>query len=87
MSRAASVPRAAGRVVNPLSPRKLLNTKWTAAAPSRREKHVLVTRLVLPDSPGAPLVEVEIEAVHSKRTRVIAWRELRDAATWRQGWV
>ena len=73
--------------INALSPRKLLNTKWTAAAPIRREKHFLVTRLVPPEPPDAPLVHVEIEAVHSKRTRIIAWRELRDATTWRQGWL
>ena len=73
--------------VNSLSPRKLLHTKWTAAAPSRREKHFIVIRLVPPEPPDGPLVHVEIEAVHSKRTRIVAWRELRDMAIWRQGWV
>ncbi len=87
MSADATTPRSFERAPNPLSSRKLLHTKWTAVAPTRREKHFLVTRLVTPDAPGTPLVHVEIEAVHSKRVRVIAWRELRDAAAWRQGWV
>jgi tryptophan-rich hypothetical protein len=76
-----------GRAPNPLSPRKLLHTKWTSAAPTRREKHFLVIRLVAPEPADAPVVHVEIEAVHSQRTRIIAWRELRDPAIWRQGWV
>ena len=29
---------------------------------------------------------VEIEAVHSKRVRIIGWRELLDVAQWRRGW-
>ena len=72
---------------NPFSPHKLLNTKWTAAVPQRREKHFLVTRLVTPELPEAPVVHVEIEAVLSKRVRVIEWRALRDPAVWRQGWL
>jgi tryptophan-rich hypothetical protein len=83
----ANPPRPAARAPNPLSARKLLHTKWTAVAPTRREKHFLVIRLVTPELPDAPLVHVEIEAVHSKRARIIAWRELRDPAVWRQGWV
>ena len=34
-----------------------------------------------------PIVSVEIEAVFSKATQVIAWRELQDERVWRQGWV
>lgn len=72
---------------NALSPKKLLHTKWTAVTPRDKEKHFLVTRVVEPDPPGSPVVSVEIEAVHSRRSQVIAWRELRDATRWRQGWV
>jgi hypothetical protein len=32
-------------------------------------------------------VSVEIEAVFSKATIVIAWRDLQNDAVWRQGWV
>lgn len=72
---------------NTLSPKKLLRTKWTAVEPMNKEKHFLVTRAVEPVPPGSPVVSVEIEAVHSGRTRLIAWRELNDAARWRRGWV
>ena len=55
--------------------------------PQDREKHFLVAALVLPEPPDAALEWVEIEAVHSRRSRRIRWRELRDATQWRQGWV
>jgi tryptophan-rich hypothetical protein len=72
--------------LNPLSPKKLFHTKWTAVTPRDKEKHFLVTRLVEPEPPGSPVVSVEIEAVHSGRSQVIAWHDLRDATRWRQGW-
>jgi tryptophan-rich hypothetical protein len=72
---------------NALSTKKLLHTKWTAVEPRNKEKHFLVTRIIEPEPPGSPVVLVEIEAVHSKRTRTIGWRELTDAARWARGWV
>jgi tryptophan-rich hypothetical protein len=72
---------------NRLSPKKLLLTKWTAVAPLNREKHFLVVRVVTPDPPEAPVETVEIEAVHSKRTALLPWRELTDRSRWLQGWV
>jgi len=72
---------------NALSPKKLLHTKWTAVEPRDREKHFLVTKVIQPDLPGLPVESVEIEAVHSKRARIIGWRELTDVARWRRGWV
>jgi tryptophan-rich hypothetical protein len=75
---------------NTLSPKKLLHTKWTAAEPRNKEKHFLVTRVIEPEPPeppGSPVVSVEIEAVHSHRLQLIAWRELTDATRWRRGWV
>lgn len=73
--------------MNAVHPKKLLLSKWTAAQPVDREKHFLVSALVLPEEADAPLEWIEIEAVHSGRSRRIRWRELRDAAQWRQGWV
>jgi len=73
--------------MNPLSPKKLLLTKWTAVKPQGRDKHFLVAKVVLPDEPGAAIEWVELEAVMSKAARRIAWRELRDAAQWQQGWL
>ena len=73
--------------MNPLNPKKLLLTKWTAVKPSAKQKHFLVSRVIQPDLPTDPIVSVEIEAVFSKATQVIAWRELQDKSVWRQGWV
>ena len=73
--------------MNPLNPKKLLLTKWTAVIPIAKQKHFLVSRVIEPDLPTDPVVSVEIEAVFSKATQVIAWRELQDDSVWRQGWV
>ncbi|MFY8117961.1 MAG: TIGR02450 family Trp-rich protein [Roseateles sp.] len=73
--------------MNAVHPKKLLLSKWTAAQPQSREKHFLVTALLLPESPEDPLEWVELEAVHSRRSQRIRWRELRDSTRWRQGWV
>ena len=73
--------------MNPLNPKKLLLTKWTAVKPLAKQKHFLVSRMIEPDLPTDPVVSVEIEAVFSKATQVIAWRELQDGSVWRQGWV
>ncbi|MEY2948464.1 MAG: hypothetical protein RL084_1861 [Pseudomonadota bacterium] len=73
--------------MNPLNPKKLLLTKWTAIKPVAKQKHFLVSRVIQPDEPKAPIELVEIEAVLSKATQVMAWRELQDDGVWRQGWV
>ena len=73
--------------MNPLNPKKLLLTKWTAVKPIAKQKHFLVSRVIQPDLPTDPVVSVEIEAMFSKATQVIAWRELQDDSVWQQGWV
>ena len=73
--------------MNPLNPKKLLLTKWTAVKPLAKQKHFLVGRVVQPELPMDPIVSVEIEAVFSKAVQMIAWRELQDDSVWRQGWV
>ncbi len=72
---------------NPLSPKKLLLSKWTAVSPANQEKHFVVTRVVEPDPPAVRIDWVEIEAVHSGRSSMVRWRELTDDTRWRQGWV
>lgn len=79
-----AVPRAPR-----LNPNKLLLSKWTAVAPRHKEKHFIVTQLVRPDAalnPDAPVVDVVLEAVHSRRSTALPWRELTDTSRWRQGW-
>ncbi len=75
------------RSMNPLHPKKLLLSKWTAVHPVAREKHFLVAKVILPERQDGQVEWVEVEAVHSKAVRRIAWRDLRDDTQWRQGWV
>jgi tryptophan-rich hypothetical protein len=72
---------------NPLSPKKLLLSKWTAVTPRHKERHFIVSRVVLPEPPATRIELVELEAVHSRRSVVLHWRDLTDAAVWRRGWV
>jgi tryptophan-rich hypothetical protein len=46
-----------------------------------------VTRVVQPEAPATRIETVELQAVRSKRSFLLLWRELQDAAAWRQGWV
>jgi len=73
--------------MNAVHPKKLLLSKWTAVQPQARDKHFLVSRVIVPDPPATRIDAVEIEAVRSKAVRRIDWRELRDDSVWRQGWV
>ena len=73
--------------MNPLHPKKLLLSKWTASVPIAKKKHFLVTRVIQPEHIGDAIELVELEAVLSKATQVIDWRDLQDDGVWRQGWV
>ena len=73
--------------MNPLNPKKLLLTKWTAVKPIAKQKHFLVSRVIQPELPNDRIQLVEIEAVFSNVTQVIAWRDLQNDDVWRQGWV
>ena len=73
--------------MNPLNPKKLLLTKWTAVTPVAKQKHFLVSRVIQPELLTDPIELVEIEAVFSKATHIIPWRALQDDGVWRQGWV
>jgi tryptophan-rich hypothetical protein len=72
--------------MNRISPKKLLLSKWTAVQPIAKQKHFLVSKVILPDDPSEAIEFVEIEAVYSKQTRQIAWRDLKNSAQWVQGW-
>ena len=69
-----------------INPKKLLNSKWTAVTPTNKEKHFMVIKLITPEQPTMPIELVELEAVHSKRTQILAWRALTDTTKWLQGW-
>jgi len=70
--------------MNPVNPKKLLQSKWTAVAPRNREKHLLVTA-VRYDEEGAPQTCI-LEAIHSQRETELGGRELKNAGQWLMGW-
>ena len=67
-----------------LNPNKLLLSKWTAARPQNREKHFLVSELLC-DEAGTVL-QVELQAVLTRRSEQIDWRQLQDDEAWLSGW-
>jgi tryptophan-rich hypothetical protein len=70
--------------MNNINPRKLLNSKWTAVNPHRKEKHFVVT-VVKFDEEGL-VIDCKIEAVMTKKLYPIQWRDLMDEQNWQQGW-
>ena len=73
--------------MNRLNPKKLLLSKWTAVRPVGKDKHFLVAKVVKPPMAGDKIESVEIEAVFSKATQHISWRDLQNEEVWKQGWV
>ena len=73
--------------MNPLHPKKLLLSKWTAVAPVARNKHFLVSKVIACAPPSQEIEAIELEAVFSKAVIRMDWRALRDPALWLQGWV
>lgn len=69
--------------MNRINPRKLLLSKWTAAHPQHREKHFLVTELFR-DEEGTVL-EVELQAVLTKRAERLDWQILKNNEQWLLG--
>ena len=70
--------------VNRINPKKLLNSKWTAVHPVKKERHFLVTELEL-DEEGE-VIHCLLEAVISNRSAIIQWKELKNTSNWLQGW-
>ncbi len=71
-------------VMNRVHPKKLLQSKWTAAEPVNKEKHFIISEMEF-DEEGN-VVKCVIEAVMTKRERELDWHDLKDSQKWRQGW-
>jgi tryptophan-rich hypothetical protein len=70
--------------MNKINPKKLLNSKWTAVTPTKKEKHFLVSEIAF-DEEGI-VVSCCIEAVMSKHSIPINWNDLKDESSWVHGW-
>ena len=71
---------------NPIHPKKLLLTKWTAVHPTNKQKHFLVSKVIFPEPPDERIEFIELEAIYSNQTQIIPWRDLSNPAIWIQGW-
>lgn len=71
--------------MNRLNPAKLLLSKWTATAPKNKEKHFLVTELFR-DEEGTVL-EIELQAVMTRRSERLTWQALQNPERWKMGWT
>lgn len=70
--------------MNNVNPKKLLNSKWTAASPVNKEKHFIITEVEF-DEEGL-VIATSIEAVLTKRIMAIDWHDLKDTSQWIYGW-
>ncbi|WP_029295622.1 TIGR02450 family Trp-rich protein [Pseudomonas proteolytica] len=71
--------------MNRINPAKLLLSKWTATQPRNKEKHFLVTELFRDDE--GSVLEIELQAVLTRRSERLAWQSLQDAERWKIGWT
>lgn len=70
--------------MNKINPKKLLNSKWTAVTPTRKEKHFMVIEIEFDEEDA--VVSCCLEAVMSKRSVSINWHDLKDDSCWLHGW-
>ncbi len=70
--------------MNRINPKKLLHSKWTAAMPTYKEKHFIVSEVEYDDENN--VASCVIEAVLSNRIQSIDWETLKDDTVWKQGW-
>ncbi|CUA83120.1 MULTISPECIES: TIGR02450 family Trp-rich protein [Gulbenkiania] len=71
----------------PVNHKKLLRSKWTAVAPTSREKHFMVVRVTRDQEDPQKVLTVDLEAVLTRRRWTLPWRDLGDSASWRAGWL
>ena len=70
--------------MNQINPKKLINSKWTAVQPDKKEKHFMVTEVEFDEEES--VISCSLEAGISKRSTLIQWQELKDARKWVYGW-
>lgn len=70
--------------INNISPKSLINSKWTKVDVTNKEKHFIIT--VVKFDEEQKVVNCLIEAVMTKNEYAIDWRELKDNNNWRIGW-
>lgn len=70
--------------MNKVSPKALLNSKWTKKQVQRKEKHFMVVKVKFDEQQN--VIECIIEALINRQQYEIDWRTLKDAQQWQLGW-
>jgi tryptophan-rich hypothetical protein len=70
--------------MNRFNPKKLLNSKWTAAQPENKELHFIVIKLI--KNEDETITGCVIEAVMIKNNYQLTLEELKNTDTWIMGW-
>ena len=70
--------------MNTISPKKLLNSKWTAVKPTGKECHFIVTELLIDEADK--IVGCVLEAVINNNNYSIDWALLKNSEQWQMGW-
>jgi len=70
--------------MNKISPKTLLNSKWTSSNVIGKEKHFVIMKVEFDDN--NKIVECIIEAVMTNNQYAINWRELKQPTKWKVGW-
>lgn len=71
-------------LTNKVSPKALLNSKWSKVVVTNKEKHFMVTNVLFDEN--QQVTDCIIEAVMTKREYSLDWRELKQKDKWRLGW-
>ncbi len=70
--------------MNKINPNKLLLSKWTAVKPKQKERHFIITKLILAEN--EEIISCELEAVINKNIYKMDWQTLKDSSCWLMGW-
>mgnify|MGYP001055491594 CR=1 FL=1 len=70
--------------MNKVSPKKLLNSKWTCQQPARKEKHFIIVEVDY-DELGQ-VTRCIMQAVINRHEYEIDWRSLKEPGQWIAGW-
>lgn len=71
-------------MMNKVSPKVLLHSKWTKVSVQNKEKHFTIVDVEFDDTQN--VITCITEAVINKKQYAIDWRSLKDATQWKVGW-
>jgi tryptophan-rich hypothetical protein len=70
--------------MNKVSPKSLLNSKWTKIEVTNKEKHFVITKVSVDEEQR--IIECIIEAVITRNEYQVNWRDLKNSLDWKMGW-